>query len=904
MKQLTYSSLAAARLRANKRQYVSLALGIFLSIFLVSTLVLSVYGIYQAELRKRYDRVGCLDMVMLDNAVATEEDLRSFEEVERLGRAYISGIVTGCNVYAGYYDDTGLSLMDLRPVDGRLPETAGEIAVEASAMDVLEVSWNIGETVELDITPVDGIAEKRSFTVVGILPERSVHLSMADNGGLNQFPALLLSVQEPAFATGRVGTHYLMGLAKHSTLDQAIRAVWNKVKKSNGNWNILSCFYGLSITGEQRQIAGLGDGIKADREMYTMAAIAAALGISLTLSCGVGISGAMESVLSQRRDEIGVLRALGATRSQIRRMFGRENLLLAFIVSPLALLASIGGVWLLSLLLPESIALAVDFWLVVPIALFSMTVIVISGHLPLVRASKWMPMRVIRDTAMLRRSKGVKPKKEFSAARLIAARQVRFHPTRQIGASLLLGLTLLCSGLLAGFVFDYANYSIGETAGFRIDSSAGWVYDGHIGIVTGNSMDKRSIAQIRSLPNVKSIRIDRQMTVTVPLEHVPAYAALDGQFDMLDDEQFEAAMLLNEGAREYYEPTRGKDRAEYFHFLKDHGIQGEAYRMPITTVELSPENLNELQKFIQSGKINVDAVNAGKEVLIVAPEVWIKPDENGNGYRYWYSEEAAKKDPAGQGAYLAAWNDSFFAGQWLSLLQLYETEPEGSVCRIDTGAAVGAVLTGGAGLTSVSSNAMILTTEQGLENLGLLAEGLNGIELYLDGAITLREEGVLEQRLNAIARRFEGYTVSNCVEYYRNLEAQNRQKISMLAAITIVFFSASVGMIASALTRQLNSEGRTIGMLRAVGADEKAVLGCYSGQLYASVAGGMSISLVLWLGFTLLCLLEGLELGALFLMGAAICWMGILCLFVCKALLRFRVREIVQEPVIDNIREL
>lgn len=214
MKQLTYSSLAAARLRANKRQYVSLALGIFLSIFLVSTLVLSVYGIYQAELRKRYDRVGCLDMVMLDNAVATEEDLRSFEEVERLGRAYISGIVTGCNVYAGYYDDTGLSLMDLRPVDGRLPETAGEIAVEASAMDVLEVSWNIGETVELDITPVDGIAEKRSFTVVGILPERSVHLSMADNGGLNQFPALLLSVQEACFRYGQSGNALSDGISE------------------------------------------------------------------------------------------------------------------------------------------------------------------------------------------------------------------------------------------------------------------------------------------------------------------------------------------------------------------------------------------------------------------------------------------------------------------------------------------------------------------------------------------------------------------------------------------------------------------------------------------------------------------------------------------------------------------
>ena len=61
MKKLTFSSMAAARLRANKRQYVSLVLGIFLSIFLISTLVLSVYGIYQAELQKRYDKVGYLD---------------------------------------------------------------------------------------------------------------------------------------------------------------------------------------------------------------------------------------------------------------------------------------------------------------------------------------------------------------------------------------------------------------------------------------------------------------------------------------------------------------------------------------------------------------------------------------------------------------------------------------------------------------------------------------------------------------------------------------------------------------------------------------------------------------------------------------------------------------------------
>ena len=34
MKKLNYSTMAAARLRANKRQYLNLMLGIFLSIYL------------------------------------------------------------------------------------------------------------------------------------------------------------------------------------------------------------------------------------------------------------------------------------------------------------------------------------------------------------------------------------------------------------------------------------------------------------------------------------------------------------------------------------------------------------------------------------------------------------------------------------------------------------------------------------------------------------------------------------------------------------------------------------------------------------------------------------------------------------------------------------------------------
>ena len=119
-------------------------------------------------------------------------------------------------------------------------------------------------------------------------------------------------------------------------------------------------------------------------------------------------------------------------------------------------------------------------------------------------------------------------------------------------------------------------------------------------------------------------------------------------------------------------------------------------------------------------------------------------------------------------------------------------------------------------------------------------------------------------------------------------------------------------MIVSSVTRQLNSEGRTIGMLRAVGADEKAILGCYSGRITASVIGGMGISFGLFLLYFLIYLVGALgrgyivssEINVMIIIATVIGVLGFLCLLVSKFLLQFRIREIVNKSIIDNIREL
>lgn len=910
MKKLTFSSMAAARLRSNRRAYASLMVGIFLSIFLISTFVVGVYGIFLAQRQKRYDKVGVADMVVLDNDLLTDQKLMELGDFDRLGHAYITGCVEANNLYLGYYDQTAAELLLLSPVEGRMPDAPGEIAVEASVLEVLEADWAIGDRVELPIIPVDGESEMRSFTLVGILPERSVHLEWSAHFNLNHFPAILTSPDEPAFSTGRIARHFVLGLKEGVFLGDAVSHYWERYLRPE----LATAMYGLSISGEQVQTYSTGEMAYVEEEMMTLIEMAVALAAALMLSCGVGICGAMEGVLVKRREEIGVLRALGATRRQIRRMFGRENLLIALVVSPIAMAAGCGAVWVLSQMMPKLVRFGVSLWLLIPIGVGSIGMIVVSGYLPLVRASRLMPMSVIRDTRMLRRSKGVKSKAIFSAPKLISARQLQFHPTRQIGASVLVAMMLLSSTLLVGIFGGYSSYTMENAPGFILRTDG--YYDGNrIPTYHAEPMSAQSIRQLRTLEGVESIQVDRELKVLVELPNVPSYAKLhsiDDQSWMLDDEGFREAMdALHQDtsfAEEYY-PTQ---RQEYLDFLEEYGFEGQAFQTVIITVE--PEQLEKLKATMSEGAIDRSALDSGTEVLVYAPEIWVKNHEWGS-YSMHTSRESYDADPYEGELGITATNDSFYAGQMLPITQLYRTENDGPVTRQDLTVRVGGIVkeldVEGFNLWSLTA---VITTEKGLESMGLRPEGLQSINVYLDGETSLEQEQKLEKQLTAIARRTEGMSVYNYMAHMRETQKENLQQILVFLCVITAFFATASGMIVSSVTRQLSSEGRTIGMLRAVGADERAIIRCWCGQLNAAISGGLAITgamLLLYLGlfildhhnnpypmFTAERFVQWAVLLAVALGLAGLCWL------LCRVVLGLRIREIVNRSIIDNIREL
>ena len=318
-------------------------------------------------------------------------------------------------------------------------------------------------------------------------------------------------------------------------------------------------------------------------------------------------------------------------------------------------------------------------------------------------------------------------------------------------------------------------------------------------------------------------------------------------------------------------------------------------------------------EYLSEGSIDAAALDSGNTVLVYAPDIWVKQHEHGS-FSFFTSKEELENDPYEGYVSISVENDCFHAGQTLDLTQLYCTELDGPVIRKDkTVQASGIIKELPEKLDWIWSSTAIITTERGLEAMGLRMEELHTISVYTDG-LTLQQEETMERQLSAILRRTGGYTLTNQAEQQRKSVQENQRMLVMFLCIILVFFSVAVGMIVSSVTRQLHNEGRTIGMLRAVGADENAILGCYSGQLNAAIFGGLGVTGSVYILFLIFSVIDAIGNPwfrirlADILQWAAVLGLTLAVAAACWALSRFilglRILEILKKSIIDNIREL
>ncbi len=145
----------------------------------------------------------------------------------------------------------------------------------------------------------------------------------------------------------------------------------------------------FTITTQQQMLDVLGSVLN----VVTFAV--AALGSISLLVGGVGIFTIMTIAVRERTFEIGLLRALGALRSQIQQIFMIESVLLAGIGGLAGLALGTLIVWLVNVLVPSA-PLTLSLPYIVAAEVLALVIGVLAGVLPARRAARLDPVNALR----------------------------------------------------------------------------------------------------------------------------------------------------------------------------------------------------------------------------------------------------------------------------------------------------------------------------------------------------------------------------------------------------------------------------------------------------------------------------------------------------------------------------
>ena len=921
MKRLSVNRIAAAGLRADQRGYRAMAAGIFLSIFFIATLCQCAWGVYVAAVQGVRARMGQADAFYFDADEYSDADIMDEGSFDRLGHIAMTAQAGG--LYIGSYDETAASIMDRRYASGRAPEKAGEMAAEKSFLDHLSIEAEIGESFELTVTPIDGLSEKRTYTLTGVLAEQTSRFDWDSVAYFSEtrfctLPSALVSQEEAPFASGRVVTQRVMTLKRGVSLEKALARNFDEDGHLTAPLLIgLTDFGRLTVSGG---FFSWNDGF-SDEEVTTLFTMLALLGGSLLLACCVGIAGAMEGQLARKTKEIGMLRAVGATRRQIRRIFGREAWLVALVMAPVSIACACLAVWGMSRAFPSLIAFDIQPVILVPIALMSVACIVISAFVPLRRASRVMPMGVLRDTHLLRRMGRVKSRDRYHPARLIAWRQNQLHPLRPIGAGVLTGLMLVCMLSALSLFSQMSDQVIRSNAAF----SAYFYMDyattnSYYTMLPDRALSAGDIAQIEALPGVKKARERSAANVCWITDSAPSY--------LTNADLYTYSYLLSE--EELLRRAHTQDDAQLYDYLdtSDEGMieirreaaetnervrretgaeAGEAL-VPLGLMVLDDEALRSYASDVAEGAIDLDAINRGEQVLLCAPDRYVRI-ETKNGKVIG----ARMSNKPFQGATLIAHNDGdFSAGETLELMLLTGPEAdftaqsaEGFYAGLEERRAavtIGAVLNNTTSLYGMDSAVTLFTTRRGLNAMGFSMDRVDSLDIYTEGAMSAEEEQALSESVESILRRADNMSFYDELQTARAARQQNAMVMTALLSVALLFFAVAVSMITGGVTRRIRADACMIGTLRAVGADAKTVAGCYRMQILLSIALGLLVGLA-----CMIALLTSYY-GRVWWMriAAPVCVLGFsaLCYAACMLALRSRIRETISRSIVENIREM
>jgi putative ABC transport system permease protein len=310
----SYKQLTGKYLKINKKRSILTIIGILLSVALISTIGLFFNGIQVAQIEKAKNDYGSYHLTF----IKTDENMASKvvnnpkvsrsgfyttgEEVKIGGKLIVNEIIA---------TDKALELLPYKTKDGRLPQNEKEVAVENWVLSYIDKDAKIGSKIKFN---------NKEYTLSGILENsrqgqidnRGVLLSK--NNNISKKNAALL-IEISSKTNLKIAVDELKALGEKDTVME--------------NYNLL-IMQGVGTNG-----AGLGG-------LYIVIAIIIGIVVISTIAV---IYNSFQISVVERIKQFGLLRAIGATPKQIRKIVVREASVLAIIAIPLGLLCGVIAIY-------------------------------------------------------------------------------------------------------------------------------------------------------------------------------------------------------------------------------------------------------------------------------------------------------------------------------------------------------------------------------------------------------------------------------------------------------------------------------------------------------------------------------------------------------------------------------
>ncbi|NLD33914.1 MAG: hypothetical protein GX653_03310, partial [Clostridiales bacterium] len=207
----------------------------------------------------------------------------------------------------------------------------------------------------------------------------------------------------------------------------------------------------------------------------------------------------------------------------------------------------------------------------------------------------------------------------------------------------------------------------------------------------------------------------------------------------------------------------------------------------------------------------------------------------------------------------------------------------------------------------VSNRGEMATSFAGLQALGMDDMGYHSVALSLNGTPGEEARAYLHNTLTNIALRGDDMQLYDSYQHAREQRQWMVVLFATLGALVLLFFVLCLSMVNNALTNRIKSDRRAIGTLRAVGAPLGAILSSYRRQVYAMLAWGavlgllLSVAFVWWTVWSNNYSPQGISFAWLPVAHAV--FLALLAL-VSALGLRSRLQQVTRASIVDNIREL